>query len=77
MRLSDIIKACKQSGATEVELHPDGSIARMVFGQRQVEPKRKTRAEEIAEDKKRRNPRRDAMELADAILKDKNPGANA
>jgi hypothetical protein len=75
MRLADIIKQCKDAGCSEVELHPDGSIARMVFGP-VVERKRLTRAEEIEKARKERNPRRDAMELTDAILRDRNPEAN-
>jgi len=78
MRLADVIRQCKEANCTEVELHPDGSIARMVFSSTvKAEKKKKTNAELIEEDRKKRNPRRDAMELADAIIRDKNPGANA
>ena len=78
MRLADVIRQCKEAGCSEVELHPDGSIARLVFSSAsKVEKKKKTNAELMEEDRKKRNPRRDAMELADAILRDKNPGANA
>jgi hypothetical protein len=71
VRLSALIAQAKKAGAREIELHPDGSIARLVFGDPEpvVKPRReKTKQELIAEDQAARNPKRDALDVALEVM---------
>lgn len=66
MRLKELIDRCKAAGITEVELHPDGSPARLVFGPRlSITPKPVlTTDERLKLEQEKRNPRRDSLDLA-------------
>lgn len=67
MRLSVLIAKARREGVREVSLHPDGSIARLVFdAPKPPEPKRKekTKQEQLEEEQAKRNPRRDALDVA-------------
>ena len=65
MRLSDVIKQCREAGATSVELYEDGKIKSLTFASATVVVKRtKSREEILEEEKEARNPRRNALDLA-------------
>lgn len=66
MRLSELIKAARANGLSEVELHPNGKLARVVFSPPVpvVTPRVKTKQEELDEDREARNPRRDSLDVA-------------
>ncbi len=67
MRPSALFALAKREGIREVELHPDGSLARVVFAEPVpiLKPrKEKTQQELIAEEQAARNPRRDALDVA-------------
>ncbi len=68
MRLSTIIATARKAGVREIELHPDGSVARLVFAAPpgpEPKPKReRTKEELLKEEQDRRNPRRDALDVA-------------
>lgn len=66
MRLADIIRQCKAEGVQSCKLHPDGTIAELTFAAPSpvVEKKKLTKDEEIEEARKKRNPRRNAMDVA-------------
>jgi hypothetical protein len=64
MRLSDVIKQCKEAGATSVELYEDGKIKSLTFGAPRPAPKKLTREQELAAEQEARNPRRNAIDLA-------------
>lgn len=67
MRLSALIAKARKEGVREVSLHPDGSIARLVFGDPiPPEPKRKEKSKQelLEEEQAKRNPRRDALDVA-------------
>lgn len=70
MRLSAIIAKCKSEGVTECELHPDGSIARLVFGPAKtaVTPKPVLTPEELKLERERNRP--DSIDLAVRTLGD-------
>jgi MoaA/NifB/PqqE/SkfB family radical SAM enzyme len=72
MRLADIIRQCQEAGVSEVELHPDGSIARMKFADRRPkrEAKKLSRVEQLKKDQEERNPRKNAMDLAVKVASD-------
>jgi hypothetical protein len=66
MRLADIIRQCKAEGVQSCKLHPDGTIAELTFAPATnvAEKKKLTKDEEIEEAKKKRNPRRNALDVA-------------
>lgn len=66
MRLSALIANARKEGVREIELHPDGSIARLVFDAPvpAVKKKEKTKQELLEEEKAKRNPARDALDVA-------------
>jgi len=70
MRLADIIKQCKEAGATEVELYETGEVKRLAFGAKVTKEKKLSKAEEIEADKLRRNPRKNAVDLAISYASD-------
>lgn len=64
MRLAAIIKQCREQGVKECELHPDGSIAKLVFDAPKpvVTPKPKLTPEELKEEREKNRP--DSIDLA-------------
>ncbi len=78
MRVKTVIASYKAMGASEVELDPNtGKVVRVKF----FEPKSKappkpepSTAEKMAKDREDRNPRVDAVELAEKLIMDRNHG---
>ena len=62
--VTQVIATCRASGVTDIQFHPDGSLARIAFGPK-AEPKVIPEEERLQAAQKKREPkRRDAMDLA-------------
>jgi hypothetical protein len=77
MNLKEIIAECQSAGVTQIETHPDGSIAKLVFGHQRTQKPEPTPQERIIADKEKREPRRNAMELAEELISDIRKEASA
>jgi len=66
VRLNELIKHARANGLSEIELHPNGKLARVVFAPvvPVVPAKVKTKEEQLEEDKLERNPRRNSLDVA-------------
>lgn len=66
MRLAELVKTARANGLAEIELHPNGKLARVVFSPPipVVTPKTKTTEEKLDEAKDERNPRRNSLDVA-------------
>lgn len=67
------LETYRDMGASSVKFHPDGSIAEVVFAPKveRYEKPKLTVEQAIAKDREYRNPRRDALELAEEILNER------
>jgi hypothetical protein len=72
-RVKSSVEYWRAQGATGVEFHPDGSVARVQFepAKSRHVPKELTTEEKIAEERKRRNPQRNSLDVAQEILNER------
>lgn len=75
-RQKSTVARYRDMGASEIEFHPDGSVKSVKFaGSSRAPEKVESTEDKIAKDKAKREPRVDAMELAERLMSDTRKGA--